>query len=191
MASNHNRRHLQVRASKRVLTCSQQRQARCFSTCCAHTHEHKAKLVIAIAIAWSLREVTLSLSLSHWLSSPSSVQASHCAGMCVRVCACLYVCGCLCVFSYAHLWQSTVWPLTRFVIAHCAVCCGDVVFLLLLSIKCKPKWQLALSTRHSTVRLQKVNSRVVVAGSMRHALSPCTAAVAAGRAEMPIEATFR
>lgn len=28
---------------------------------------------------------------------------------------------------------------------------------------------LALSTRHSTVRLQKVNNRVVVAGSMRHA----------------------
>lgn len=145
MASNHSRRHLQVRGSKRVLTCSQLRQARCFSTCCAHTHTHTcASAQSKTGYRYCYRMV----SAWSYALALSTVQASHCAGMCVRVCTCVRVsvcmCGCLCVCSYAHLWQSTVWPLTRFVIAYCAVCCGDVVFLL-LSIKCKPKWQLSHS----------------------------------------------
>lgn len=135
------------------------------STCCAHTHTERAhelnwlSLLLSHGLCVKLRSCVR--SLSRRLSSPSNVQASHCAGMCVRVSVCVGVC--LCVFALVRP------PLAKYSVAInslCYRCC--VVMFLLLSIKCKPKWQLAaLSTRHSTVRLQKVNSRVVVAVGMR------------------------
>lgn len=112
----------------------------------------------------------------------------------VTVRVCVAVSACMCVF--AHTPTSAKYSVAINSLCYRWLRSAAVMFLL-LSIKCKPKWQLELSTRHSTVLyLQKVNSRVatvvvvVFAGGMRHyALSCSTRHVLP--AEVPIEATFR
>lgn len=82
---------------------------------------------------------------------------NECEYACVRDCECV----CMCVFT--HTPTSAKYSVAINSLCYRWLRCGAVMFLL-LSIKCKPKWQLELSTRHSTaLYLQKVNSRVATA----------------------------
>lgn len=72
-------------------------------------------------------------------------------------------CACVCSCVFTHTPTSAKYSVAINSLCYRWLRCGAVMFLL-LSIKCKPKWQLELSTRHSTaLYLQKVNSRVATA----------------------------
>lgn len=116
------------------------------STCCTHTNTNT-----------STKRNSLSLSLSRSRSLHLAVWCKCVEWVRVYMCVWLWVC------VFTHTPTSAKYSVAINSLCYRWLRCGAVMFLL-LSIKCKPKWQLELSTRHSTaLYLQKVNSRVATA----------------------------
>lgn len=105
------------------------------ATCCAHTLTEPNTLSLLLSPTRGMKLRYRFLCLSTFTSVRVSMYIH------------MYMCMCVCVrkpqqceerakSKYAHLCLSTVWTLlTRFVVAQ------TLLLFLLLSIKCKPKWQ--------------------------------------------------